>query len=147
MQDNKKSIDKINSLITRIDDLKRLKRGSPDFKKWLRDTQVALEYIFGKESRHITDFDGIRYSLGAFNHSTQDYEFQQRYVYGLENAKQVLISMIEEIQEYWVDGAEDTSGSSDVQTKSADTLSNTNKVFIIHGHDAGAKETVARFIS
>lgn len=92
---------KIGALIERIDELKRIERGSAQFKKWIRDTQVALEHIFGKESRHIADFNQIRYSLGSFSGSTPEHKFQQRYVVGLENAKHVLVSMIEEIQEYW----------------------------------------------
>lgn len=93
MFSKEKASEKIGTLIKRIDELKEIKRGSVQFKKWIRDTQVALEHIFGKESRHITDFNQIRYSLYVVSSSTPEYEFQQRYVEGLENAKQVLVSM------------------------------------------------------
>lgn len=83
MFSKEKASEKIGTLIKRIDELKNIKRGSVQFKKWIRDTQVALEHIFGKESRHITDFNQIRYSLRVVSNSTPEYEFQQRYVEGL----------------------------------------------------------------
>ena len=146
MFSKKKSTEKINSLIERIDNLKGLERGSATFKKWIRDTQIALEHIFGKESRHITDFNQIRYSLGAYSSSTPDHKFQQRYVDGLENAKHVLMSMIEEIHEYW---KEEQQGkiSNDTKPPLIGNSPDSKKIFLIHGHDAGTKETIARFIS
>lgn len=146
MISKEKAIEKIISLIEKINDLEKLRRGSAQFKKWIRDTQVALEHIFGNESRHITDFSQIRYSLGAFSSATAEHKFQARYIDGLENARQVLTSMIEEIQEYW---NEETLTKSTSEQILNDTLEKDyfNKVFIIHGHDGGTKETVARFIS
>ena len=37
---------------------------SPKFKKWRRNTEIAITNIFGKESRHIEDFKDVRYQLG-----------------------------------------------------------------------------------
>lgn len=147
MFSKEKAIAKINSMIDRIAELQRVERGSAQFKKWIRDTQVALEHIFGKESRHINDFNQISYSLGVFSSDTPDYKFQQRYVEGLENAGHVLVSMIEEIQDYW-----EESGNSEISIleeggKIASSPLTSNKIFIVHGHDAGTKESVARFIA
>lgn len=141
------AVEKINTLIGRIDELKKIERGSAQFKKWIRDTQVALEHIFGKASRHITDFNQIGYSLGAFSRSTPEHKFQQRYLDGLENARYVLASMIEEIQEYWEESGETEIITPNDESGMAPLQSDSNKIFIIHGHDGGAKETVARFIS
>ena len=147
MFSKEKSIEKINHLIDRVDDLKTVERGSASFKKWIRDTQVGLEHIFGNESRHITDFNQIGYSLGAFSSRTPEQKFQQRYVDGLDNAKHVLISMIEEIQEYWEEEAKGIKNSNYVEPHQVRDPSISNKIFLIHGHDAGSKETVARFVS
>ena len=142
-----KSIEKINFLISSVEELKRMERGGAKFKKWIRDTQVALEHIFGKESRHITDFNRISYGFRSYSSSTPSYKFQERYVDGLENAKQVLASMTEEIQEYWQDQIDDGSINSNEQPDFLNGALNTKKIFLIHGHDAGTKEMVARFIS
>lgn len=147
MFSKEKAIEKLGVLIARIDDLKRLERGSAIFKKWVRDTQVALEHIFGKESRHITDFNQINYSLNAFSSTTPEHKFQQRYISGLENAKEVLTSMIEEVHEYWEEETEGFSDSNEKESQPKNNEPRFSKVFLIHGHNGGAKETVARFIS
>ena len=62
---------------------------------------------------------------------------------GLKRASEVLESMIEEIAEYWPD---------DVQPQTANGQLNvgepiaTNRVFVVHGRDEAAKQTVARFL-
>jgi len=76
-------------------------RGSQEFKKWHRDTEVALERIFGENTRHIKDFNGIRYSLRAFGSSTPDYKFERAYQNGVKTAITIIDSFIDEINEYW----------------------------------------------
>ncbi len=104
---NNRAIQIIQSKIDTIDELASLRRGSPEFTKWRRDTEVALERIFGQESRHKTDFKDIRYSLSAFSGGTTDSEFQAAYVRGLNNAKAILSSIIGEIQEFETTATED----------------------------------------
>lgn len=72
----------------------------PEFKKWQRDTEVAIEKIFGSQSRNLTDFKDVRYMLGAFSTSTPDSAFTEAYRRGLRNAAAVLSSMIDEIEEF-----------------------------------------------
>ena len=80
----------------------------PEFTKWKRDTEVAIEQIFGKEGRHLKDFGGVSY-LGVIQFDdygdriTTDEEILGQYQRGLMRAKTVLESMIEEIQTYWSD--------------------------------------------
>lgn len=81
---------------------------SPEFAKWRRDTEVAIERIFGANSRNITDFKDLRFSLSVFTSSTSDYEFDQAFKRGLKNADAILASMIDEIREYGaLESAED----------------------------------------
>lgn len=46
-----------------IDDLKLKPRGSQDFKKWRRDTEILIEKIFGSDTRQIEDFKKIDYIM------------------------------------------------------------------------------------
>ncbi len=80
--------------------LKGLPSDNQEFTKWKRDTEVAIQRIFGETSRHYNDFSDISYSLMVFTTSTPDYEFERAYVRGLERAHAVLSSLIDEIQEY-----------------------------------------------
>ncbi len=71
----------------------------PDFKKWDRDTQVAIENIFTPSSRHIVDFTSINYILSIWGNNTPESEWDEAYRKGLANARSILESMIEEIED------------------------------------------------
>jgi len=88
-----------------VDALKRLPDFSNEFKKWQRDTEVAIERIFGNQSRHKTDFSEISYGLIAFSSDTPDSEFRRAFLRGLDEAISVLSSMIDEISEYGAEGS------------------------------------------
>lgn len=75
-------------------------RSSPQFTKWYRDTEIAIERIFGAQSRNLTDFQDVSFSLSVWTSSTTDADMHKAFVRGLENAAAVLSSMIDEIQEY-----------------------------------------------
>lgn len=95
--------DKLITLKERAIPLVKERRGGQDFKKWYRDTEVAIERIFGEGTRHSKDFADIRYSLSAFSSSTTDSAFQEAYQRGVNTAITVLDSFIDEINEYWDD--------------------------------------------
>ena len=137
-----KAIERLRRILNEVPGLKRLPSHSPEFKKWYRNAQVAITNTFGSESNHGADFNKIDYSLMIFTSDTPDSEFQAAYVRGLESAASVLESMIEEIEEYW----EEDEQSSKSSNSGVKTQKSTNEVFVIHGRDEGAKQTVARFL-
>ena len=137
-----KSIERLQRLVNSIPELQKQESFSPEFEKWKRNTQVAIERTFGNGANHLRDFNAVSYSLGAFSSDTPDWEFQEAYVKGLENAKFILESMIEEIEEYWDDENQDTTDDTSRDVK----RTKTKNVFIIHGRDNGTKEMVARYI-
>lgn len=79
---------------------------SPEFKKWYRDTEIAIENIFGENTRHLKDFTDISFSLGCFSNLTPDSAFYQRFISGLDESGQIIASMIGEIKEYWDESPE-----------------------------------------
>lgn len=83
-----------------------LPRGNQDFKKWYRNTEIAIERIFGEGTRHSKDFTDISYSLIAFTTSTPDSAFHNAYCDGIKTAISVLESLIDEVKEYWVEEPE-----------------------------------------
>ena len=136
-----KAIERLRKVLNEIPELKTLPFDSSEFKKWHRNALVAITNTFGSKSSHGADFNKIDYSLMIFTTDTPDSEFQAAYVRGLESAASVLESMIEEIEEYWEEDEQPPkSSNSEVKTPKS-----TNKVFVIHGRDDGAKQTVARF--
>lgn len=83
--------------------LANVRRGGQDFKKWYRDTQVAIEKVFGEGTRHSKDFGKISFSRTAFSSKTPDSAFEEAYQNGIRTAITILDSFIDEINEYWDD--------------------------------------------
>ena len=141
-QKKAKAIERLRNVLDQIPELKQIQRDLSEFKKWHRDTQVTITHTFGDKSSHIKDFNNIRYHLRAFAGNTPEHRFQEAYVRGLEAAASVLESMIDEIEEYWEEDEQSPNSSNSTVNLRKDT----NKVFVIHGHDEAARETVARFL-
>lgn len=118
--DKATAIAKLKSIIDPIEGLKNQQSDNQSFKKWHRDTEITIERIFGKESRHVTDFGEISYSLSVFSSSTPDYEWERAYQRGLDSARTVLSSFIDEIAEYW--GAGDEITKSAITPEPLDTI-------------------------
>ena len=137
-----KAIERLQKVLSEVSELKGLKHHSPAFKKWRRNAQVVITNTFGSESSHLEDFNKIRYSLIALTTGTPDSEFQAAYVRGLESARAILESMIEEINEYWEDEIEASQSSESHKNEQITT----KEIFIVHGRDEGAREKVARFL-
>lgn len=96
----KEAVSILTSQITRIETLKNQEPFSSEFKKWKRDTEVAIEKIFGNNTRHLNDFKHIRYTLVVTGGDTTRSEYNKKFYAGLEDAHSILQSMIEEIQQY-----------------------------------------------
>lgn len=93
----------INILKRQADTARQLTQvpsGSPEFTCWKRDTEVAIEKIFGRESRNLADFQAVRYTLSMWISGMPDSDFQKAYCRGLGEAIAVLGSMVHEIEEY-----------------------------------------------
>ena len=133
-----KAIERLRRALDAIAALKQIPRHSPNFEKWQRDTQINITHTFGDESRHIQDFNNVDY----WSWNTQESSQQRAYLSGLDSAASVLESMIEEIEEYW----EDENQLSPSSAAQEEERTNTKEVFVIHGRDNEAKETVARFL-
>lgn len=101
----KTPIERLRRQIEEIEPLKQLPEDSVEFQKWRRDTEVIIEKTFGSGTRHLHDFKGIRYSLGMISHLTTDEDFRAAYLDGLESARVILQSMIEEFEEYGASNA------------------------------------------
>lgn len=138
-----KAIERLTKVLNRIPELKTLPSDNSEFRKWHRDTEVAIINTFGGDTGHLEDFRKISFSLPIITSSTSESDFQKYYVGALESAVSVLESMLDEIKEYW----EEDESSPKISDSSVRMQSkNSNKVFVIHGHDEAARETIARFL-
>ncbi len=97
------AIGKLERQRSLISQLKSKPRSSPEFKKWRRDTEVAIEKIFGKDTRHLEDFISVKYNPLMYAIGTTDNVFDETYRKGLDEAASVLNSLVDEVTEYWND--------------------------------------------
>ncbi len=114
-----------------------------DYHKWHRDAEVAIENIFGRESRHIKDFNIIQFEPQHAEPTPQ--EEIDVYEDGLERAQGIIQSMVDEIRVYGLPSDNvDRSPSSLITPKG--TKPTSNRVFVVHGHDEAMKQSVARVL-
>lgn len=96
--------------------------------------------IVDDNSAYLSEFSKIRYNPIAFTTSTPSSTFEKSWNNGKANAINIIDALIEDIKLF------DTIDN----VKSEDSLNkfdvDFSKVFIVHGHDDGAKETVAIFV-
>lgn len=100
------AIKKLKKLKEKAKELLQLNRGHQDYKKWRRDSEVAIERIFGEGTRHLKDFTDIRYSLMMFSTGTPDSAFNEAYYSGIKSAMTLIDSFVDEIEEYWDEESE-----------------------------------------
>lgn len=94
------AVSKLNSLIDRANAIEFEKGNSQIIVKWKRDADGAIRHIFGTDSHHIKDFEGLNYSLSDIT--------EEDLLLGLNNSDEILgssitflESMIDEIEGYW----------------------------------------------
>ena len=102
---------------------------SPSFTKWERSTRKTIEMIFDKDSDDVVQFISL-FSLVANTRQFAD---------ALQRAEAMLESMIEEIEETW-------TRDDDHRVLPSSPVQDPKKVFLVHGHDSGVKNAVARFL-
>ena len=128
---------RIGRVLEQIPGLMELNYSSREFKKWLRDAQVAITNTFGGDSTNYKAFDRIRYTPVMAFAGTDRSVYTDAHRRGLTNATAILESMIEEIDEYWPDD-DPPHPIAEPQKVLEEQVS--NRVFVVHGRDDGTKE-------
>jgi hypothetical protein len=108
MVSKEQAIDKLTSQLNAMRSLEHAPASSPEFMKWERDTKVVIERIFGKKGHQICEFRGISYSANMIRETwpvrrNYEAEDQKAYVEGLNRAKALLESLIQEIKDFGQD--------------------------------------------
>lgn len=86
--------------IQAIANLPQCHAGTPVYEKWKRDTEIAIEKIFGQHSRNLKDFNKIISAAEEYYSGMTENDFVRNCMEGLATAKAILESMISEITEY-----------------------------------------------
>ncbi|MGE7948312.1 TIR domain-containing protein [Lysinibacillus sp. NPDC093688] len=141
--DNSKKRELINNLIEEMQNME-YQSGSSNLSDFLATGEVILTKIFSQNSSHTEKFKKVKFTpgmiaLGADNTSTYISSFQR----GKTSMISVLNGAVKEIEleeEFFP-----STPSLPLDTEVAEPTKS-NKVFIVHGHDVGLKNEVARFV-
>lgn len=105
--------------------------------KWHRSTLIAISEIFEKNSEDYKNFSSIDFFPNA-ELSTK--EKMELFVESFNQAEGILESMIEEIQDYWDENAEQSP------IPRIGNKSQSKQIFIVHGRDQTALEKASSFL-
>ncbi len=146
-----KAIERLQKALDAIPKLRQQAKGSPEFKVWRKTTEIAVGEVFGRDSGHYESFTNDLVSSLLY----------ESYQHSLRFADLSLSAMLDEVKEWPPPTANDLLRAHDKLDKEyqedknhtplpsaaqGNERTNTKEVFVIHGRDNEAKETVARFL-
>ena len=107
----REAITKLRGLIKPIKVLLQMPHGNEEFKKWYRRVVITLRHIYPSNISQVKSFVSIRFTLRQQYYMAKDeWKVQMEYERGLQSARALLESLMEEITEY---GLENNDGSID----------------------------------
>jgi predicted nucleotide-binding protein len=136
------AVSRLQTLASRAEEVRLKGRASLDFSVWYQDVKTALSEIFGAQSRHLREFGNIPFTLGYYHDGTPDTDFEHAFDRGIATAGSLLSAMGEEVSEYW-----EVPANGESTARKSIMTSRSSEIFVIHGHDHGRKEAVARLLS
>jgi predicted nucleotide-binding protein len=135
------ALHRLQKYIDQIPEIRQSGHGSPAFSTWKGNVKIVLGEFYGENSLVFRQFNEISFSPAIFYDNQPDHEFVKRFNNGLEKASGFLESRIIDLSERVEREKNERSPSS-----SSVAQSDSRKIFVVHGHDHGHKEAVARFL-
>lgn len=142
-------LERLTAEIERFDVTQLTKRGSPEQKALEATIEGVLTSVFGHDTVEFRryarstklDHGSVRIRLDGRSHD-DCHEARQYVAEGKAAAVQILQSAIK-----WLnDEIEHAAEFAPIAEPAHTVALNSKKIFIVHGHDEGARQTVARFI-
>ncbi len=133
---------RLQRMLEEIPDVRSAGPRASKLNTWQGNIKVVLSQYYGEESVVYREFSGIWFAPGIYYDDQPQSEFVEALDSGLEQAAGFLESRISELGDEIGSTRTAIHGSSP-QVQNPDS----RKVFLVHGHNDGIKETVARFLS
>lgn len=95
-----KLIEWLKKQIEKIDNLEKEWYNSINFNAWETSTKRLLERISWNESSYVKNFSSISFSVWVYYHWQPEYEYDDAYNKWLNNAREILKTIVEELEEY-----------------------------------------------
>ena len=146
-----KAIERLRKVLDEAPELRKARHDLAEFEEWRRNAEAAVNHKFGEKLSQVEDlrnnFKAVLSRIPRPDPKSQrpvaDSKYRAAYRRGLVAAKSLLESMIEEIGQ---DRGEDEQQSSGTSNPRPETPPGNKKIFVVHGHDEHARESVARFL-
>ena len=135
-----KAMERLQELVDEASELRPEDGHSQKIQKWLRDVDNCFFRIFGQDSRE--------YSLLPESYNLTPNGLRSH----LNRMASLVESSLDDVKTFWEDGEVFSSKIDHEKELSTPDLfkdenkSHANDVFVIHGHDAASRETIARFL-
>ena len=135
-----RAIERLQMLVNEGSKLRPEDYHSQKFEKWTTDVRSAIFYIFGEDS---PQYSSLPTTLTLTPNGIRNY---------LNSMFAVLASSLDDVKYFWADDETspphptDQSNALALDSDPIDKRPGSDKVFIIHGHDEAARESVARFL-
>ncbi len=139
----------IKRLRRRIEEVKSLdpqKVSHDDARVSTVETNIreAIREVFGQNSPEFKDHEYHEIWHGGYNMGDNEYDLQRKFAEGIPQTVLMLEGLISRLEEKREDLSDLTQNATISQvTKPSGT---TRRIFLVHGHDKEAKQTVARFL-
>jgi predicted nucleotide-binding protein len=114
------------------------------YSTWVAETKHWVEQSFGENSTKAREFESVGGVGFVVTSSMGPADFAQIRREGLESQLNLLRAFTRVVKQTADLEASDAQPPGPARARPAATTS--NKVFVVHGHDDGAKQTVARFL-
>jgi predicted nucleotide-binding protein len=134
------ALKRLQKLLAQIPEVRASGHRSSALSTWEGNVRIVLGEFYGENSIPFRKFSGIWFTPGAYYDGQPESDFVERYNSGLDEAKGFLESRVNDLIE--TIGLEKPG----VTASSAIAHSDSRKIFVVHGHDHGKKEMVARFL-
>jgi predicted nucleotide-binding protein len=134
------ALGRLQKLLDQAPQIRSNGRQSSASSVWRRNVSIALAEFYGENSRVFKEFDKIRFSPHMVYDTQPDSDFEDAFNSGLDQVKGFLESRVNDLSELV-----ELEKSHSV-TSSPTAGSESRRIFVVHGHDHGKKEMVARFL-
>lgn len=135
------ALSRLRRLVEQTPELRSKGRDTPLETVWRQNVEGVLTDYFGPDSWQLTQFKDIDFFPNAWNIDDPEAKFIRYFLHGVDTAEQNLKSRISELEE--------STQANQGPVKEVDGIKEfvSRRVFVVHGHDHGSKETLARFLS
>jgi len=134
------ALKRLERLREQISDVRSKGPRSPELATWEKNVKIVLAELYGESSLIWRDFNSIWFHPGSYYHGQPESDFVKALNKGLDQATGFLESRISDLRETVGKDTQEAASPSFIPDSSS------RKIFIVHGHDQGTKETVARFL-